>query len=139
MKELTGVVQRVSGKKRFLEIFQDGCEKGLTSNQLTVATLEKSTAEGETYLPRIGVIPDDTFTPQKRYYHSVYVLLNFNKENGVASKEQEVDMYPYPDEEEMEDVRLDNKRQHHLRIILEENDGGVDEEKAILYVKWRDV
>ena len=45
MKELAGVVQRVSGKKRLLERFQDGCEKGLTSNQLTVATVEKSTAE----------------------------------------------------------------------------------------------
>ena len=139
MKELTGVVQRVSGKKRFLEIFQDGCEKGLTSNQLTVATLEKSTAEGETYLPRIGVIPDDTFTPQKRYYHSVYVLLNFNKKNNVDRKEEEADMYLYPDEEEMEDVRLDNKRQHHLRIIFEENGGGVDNKKEILHVKWWDV
>ena len=29
-KELTGVVQGVSGKRRFLVIFQDGCEKDLT-------------------------------------------------------------------------------------------------------------
>ena len=29
-KELTGVVQEVSGNKRFLLIFQDNCEKYLT-------------------------------------------------------------------------------------------------------------
>ena len=36
-KYFTGVVQRVSGKRSFLESFQDCCEKYLTSNKLTVA------------------------------------------------------------------------------------------------------
>ena len=31
-KELNGVVQGVSGKKRFLVRFQDGCENNLSSN-----------------------------------------------------------------------------------------------------------
>ena len=35
-KLLTGVVQGVSGKKRFLVRFHDGCEKNLSSNQLTI-------------------------------------------------------------------------------------------------------
>ena len=42
-KELTGVVQGVSGKRRFLVRSKDGCEKDLTSNQLTIVTVEKST------------------------------------------------------------------------------------------------
>ena len=36
-KYFTGVVQGVSGKRSFLESFQDCCEKYLTSNKLTVA------------------------------------------------------------------------------------------------------
>ena len=39
-KELTGVVQGVSVKRRFLVRFQDGYEKDLTSNQLTSITVD---------------------------------------------------------------------------------------------------
>ena len=35
-KELNGVVQVVSGKKRLLVSFQDGCKKNMSSNQLTI-------------------------------------------------------------------------------------------------------
>ena len=38
-KELTGVVQRFSGNKRFLVKLQDGSEKYITLNQLTVVTV----------------------------------------------------------------------------------------------------
>ena len=38
-KELMGVVQGVSGKKRFLVRFQYGCENNLSSNQLTIVTV----------------------------------------------------------------------------------------------------
>ena len=41
-KELTGVVQGVSGKNRYLVRFQDGCEKDLNLNQLTIVILENS-------------------------------------------------------------------------------------------------
>ena len=40
--DLTGVVQRVSGKRRFLAIFQDWCDKVMTLNQLRVVTENKS-------------------------------------------------------------------------------------------------
>ena len=40
-KELTGVVQGVSGKRRFLVRFQDGCEKDMTSNKLTAVIVDK--------------------------------------------------------------------------------------------------
>ena len=40
-KDLNGVVQGVSGKRRFLVRFQDGCEKVMTSNQLTIVTVDR--------------------------------------------------------------------------------------------------
>ena len=44
-----------------------------------------------------------------------------------------------PDEEEMDDVNLDNERECHWRIVFEDNDGGVDDENALLYAKMWDV
>ena len=38
-KELNDVVEAVSSKRRFLERFQDGCDKNMTSNKITVLTL----------------------------------------------------------------------------------------------------
>ena len=38
-KELTGVVQGVSGKRVFFVSFQDRCEKDLTSNKLNIVKL----------------------------------------------------------------------------------------------------
>ena len=35
-----------------------------------------------------------------------------------------------PDEEEMNDVNLDNKRERHWRMVFKDNDGGVDNAKA---------
>ena len=40
-KELAGVVQGVSGKRRLLVRFQDGFDKDLNSNQITTTTIEK--------------------------------------------------------------------------------------------------
>ena len=42
-------------------------------------------------------------------------------------------MDPDPDEEDMEDVRLDDKRERHWRMVLEDNYGGVDNKKALIY------
>ena len=41
----------------------------------------------------------------------------------------------YPDEEDMEDVRIDNKRNYHWRIFFEKNYGGVDNEKSLIHAK----
>ena len=85
-EKLTGVVQGVSGKKRFLVRFQDGCENDMTSNQLTILIVENSPVEKELEVPTITEIPDDTFTSEKVYYHGVYIMLYFNKEDGVDRK-----------------------------------------------------
>ena len=48
-------------------------------------------------------------------------------------------MDPDPDEADMEDVRLDEEREHHWRMVLQEHYGGVENEKALLYAKRWDV
>ena len=58
-KELTGVVQGVSGRRRFLVRFQNGCENNLSSNQLTVVVVEKILVEEEPEVSRIPEIPED--------------------------------------------------------------------------------
>ena len=35
----------------------------------------------------------------------------------------------------MDDMRLDYEREHHQSIIFEDNERGVDDEKAILHAK----
>ena len=59
-------------------------------------------------------------------------MINFKKEESVDSNEDQVDMDPDPDEEDMEDARLDEKIVHHWRMVFDDNDGGVDEEKVVL-------
>ena len=44
-----------------------------------------------------------------------------------------------PDEEDMENVNLDNKRERHWGMVFEENNGGVDDAKALLYAKRWDI
>ena len=54
---LAGYVQGVSGKKMFLVRFQYGCEKYMTSNQLSILTLENISMTKEDKVPTIFVIP----------------------------------------------------------------------------------
>ena len=56
------------------------------------------------------MISDGEVPLEKGYYHGVHVLLHFNKEGGVDSKEEQADVYLYPDEEDTENVILDDKR-----------------------------
>ena len=39
----------------------------------------------------------------------------------------------------MEELRLENKREHHCRIVLEDYKRGVEDEKVILHDKRWDV
>ena len=59
MKELTGVVQGVSGRRRLLMRFQNGCKNNLSSNQLTVVIVDKIPAEEEPSVSMIPEIPED--------------------------------------------------------------------------------
>ena len=112
------MVQGVSGKKRLLVRFQDGYKNGLTLDQLTVVIVEKSPVEEEPEAPTITEIHNETFLMNKGYYHGFHVVLHFHKEGGFHRKEDQADVYLYPDEEDMEDVKLDDERERHYRIMF---------------------
>ena len=44
-------------------------------------------------------------------------------------------MEPDPDEEDMEDVRLDDERERHWRMVLGYNDRVLNDEKLIIHDK----
>ena len=39
----------------------------------------------------------------------------------------------------MEYVKIDNKMECHLRMVFEDNYGGLDDNKALLHAKRRDI
>ena len=55
--ELTGVVKAILGKRKFLVRFHDGCEKNLSSYQLTVVTPHEILVEEAPLVSTIPVIP----------------------------------------------------------------------------------
>ena len=76
---MTGVVQGVSGRRRFLVRFQNGCEKNISLNQLTVVIVEKILVEEEPEVSTISEIPEYQFKKENGYYLCVYFMLQFKK------------------------------------------------------------
>ena len=64
-KELTGLVQSISGKRRFLVRFHDGCEKNLSSNQLTIVAAHEILVEEAPLVSTITEIPEDIVESHK--------------------------------------------------------------------------
>ena len=62
-------------------------------------------------------------------------MLHFKREVGADSKYEQADVEKDPDEEDMDDVNLDDEREYHCRMVFEDNDGGVDDVKALIYAK----
>ena len=61
------MVQVVSGSGRFLVRFQNGCEKNLSLNQLTILIVEKIPVEEEPEVSTIPEIPEDQVELEKGY------------------------------------------------------------------------
>ena len=76
---------------------------------------------------------------EKGYYCCVYVMIQFKKEVGVDSKEEQADVEDDPGEEEMDDENLDDERERHWRMVFEDNDGGVDNAKELIHAKRLDI
>ena len=55
------MVQGVLGRRRFLVSFQNGCEKNLSLNKLTVVTAHKILVEEATEVSTIPELPEDNF------------------------------------------------------------------------------
>ena len=57
-KKLTGLLQDILGKKRFLVSFQYGCENNLSLNQLTIFIVEKIPEDKEPEVFKNREIPE---------------------------------------------------------------------------------
>ena len=66
-------------------------------------------------------------------------MLQFKKDFGVDSKEEEADVESYTDEEDMDDVNLNDERERHWKMVFEDIDGGVEYTKALLHVNRWDI
>ena len=44
-----------------------------------------------------------------------------------------------PDTEDIEDVPLEDERERHLRMVLNDNEKGINDEKALIHAKRWDV
>ena len=66
-------------------------------------------------------------------------MLHFKNQVGVDIKEEQVYVEDDPGEEDMEDVNLYGDRGRHWRMLFEDNDGGVDDAKALLHAKRWDI
>ena len=78
--------------------FQGGVEKYTNSNKLTVVSVGKSPMTEESEVPTISAIPNETIYLEKIYYHSVYVMFNFEIGGGFNMKKKHKGIDPDPDE-----------------------------------------
>ena len=72
-KELTGVLQGVSGRRRFLARFQDGCENNLSSNQLAVVIVYNIPEDKEPEVSEISDILEEQVKLDKGGTITVYM------------------------------------------------------------------
>ena len=74
--------------------FQDGFEKEMSMNQLTIVTVERRPITKEYEVPEIYAMPEEEVDLEKWYYNDIYiyVLLKFNKENDVNIKEYHIEI-----------------------------------------------
>ena len=66
-------------------------------------------------------------------------MIILKKEVGIEIKEDQADMEDDTDEKETDNVNLDDYRDCHWKMVFEENDGGVNDNKALLHDKKWDV
>ena len=78
-KELTGVLQEVLGKNRFLVRFKDKHGNNLSSNQFNIMIVERKLEEKEPEIFAIPGIPEEQVEFEKGYYRCVYIIIWFKK------------------------------------------------------------
>ena len=113
-------------KRSYLVRFQDGLYKEISSNQLVIVVI-RSEVEEEIELRQVEMIPE--VREEFGCYHWVYIHLHFIKQDGLYKKEDQVSVYPEPDEEDIQDVELDDDRERHWCMVFQDKilKGGWDE------------
>ena len=133
---MTGVMQEVVVMRRYMVRLQDGLEKKMQLNQLNIVFF-RSEVEEEIEVWKVEIIPQ--VREQLGSYHWVYIPLRFIKYYGVDKREEQVGVQPYPGEEEIKNVVLNDYRECHWRIFFQYNSGGVYGTKSLLHAKKWDV
>ena len=87
----------------------------------------------------IPEIPEDNAESHKGYYQCVYVLLQLKTEDEIYNKEEQMELENDPEKEEKYDINIDDERERHCRNVFEDNEGGVDDKKALLHDKRWDL
>ena len=129
---MTGVVQEVVGKMRYLVRFQDGLDKDMLSNQLTIVVI-RCEVEEDIEVREVDMIPE--VYEDVGYYHWVYIFPHFIKKDGVDKREDKLGVNPDTNEEDIKDMVLDDDREHHWHMVFEDNNGEVDGTKALIHAK----
>ena len=86
------------------------------SNQLTIVIVENILEDKEPEFFTNTEILEEQVKTEKGYYQCVYVIIWFNNDFGVESKDEKADMEDDTDEEEMEDAKLDDERKIYWRM-----------------------
>ena len=77
------LVQEVVGKRRYLVSFQDGLDKHMLLNQLTIVVV-RDEVEEDINVSEVQMIPG--VRVELCCYHWVYIYLHFIKEDGVEKR-----------------------------------------------------
>ena len=77
------MVYSVYGEMMLLVIFRDGCDNVLDPNQLINVIVDRIPVPKSAKAPTIYMKPEEKFYLKKLYYHGVYVIVDFNKEEYV--------------------------------------------------------
>ena len=129
---MTGVVQEVVGKMRYLVRFQDGLKQEMSQNQLTIVAF-RSEVEQEIEVREVDFIPQ--IREELGCYHWVYISLHFIKQYGVYQREQQAGVEIDTGEEQIKDLVLNDERQRHWCMVFKDNNRGVDGKKFLLHAK----
>ena len=108
-------------------------------HQLTFVILYRSTVTKEAKAPMVFTKPEYVIYLAKGYYHGVYVFLEFNKEDDIYTKDKDTEMGDDLDKGNMEDGKLEDEKERPWRMVLEGNEGGIDDEKSLLHAKRWDL
>ena len=118
MKEMTGVVQEVVGRRRYLVMLHNGLEKDMLLNQIIVMVF-RNEVEDEIEVRKVEIFPE--VREELGCYYWVYIYLYFIKEDGLENSEEMVGVETDPDEDYMNNVVLNDDRERHWRICFEDN------------------
>ena len=139
---MTGVVHEVVGKRGYLVRFQDGLEKQISSNQITIIFV-RSEVEEEIKLRGVREVRQLEMIPEVReelgFYHWVYISLHVIKQYWVYKSDQQVVVELYTDEVDIYAVVLNDERERRCHMVFEYKNVGVDGTKALLYAKKWDI